>query len=219
MTEDNKDLPIPSEDVIVRGSWETAWDSDKNWHNEPHHLDEDQDFDDEPPEPPEPPDPPDPPHDPNDGPGPFTIILALLLALCLAICPRPRSPASPEPPPAPQPKDPPAPSDPPQPPGPPPKPPEPPPTPQPPAPNPAPQPPPTPAPEPPTPEPPGRCWVAREVYGYNNPSWLLFRNYIDYSAPKYFKDFYISYGRKIAGFIKNKPFLKKLIKLWMDTKI
>ena len=93
------------------------------------------------------------------------------------------------------------------------------PTPKVPVPGPVPQPTPTPAPEPGTGQPPARCWVAREVYGYDNPSWLLFRDYLDFSAPKYFKDFYISHGEKIAEFIKDKPFIKKLIKLWMDTKI
>jgi len=86
-------------------------------------------------------------------------------------------------------------------------------------PDPVPVPSPKPAPDPETGKPPPKCWVAREVYGYNNPSWLLFRDYLDFSAPTWFKKFYISYGEKIAEFIKDKPFLKNLIKVWMDTKI
>jgi hypothetical protein len=93
------------------------------------------------------------------------------------------------------------------------------PTPKVPVPAPVPQPAPTPAPETGTGQPPARCWVAREVYGYDNPSWLLFRDYLDFSAPTWFKKFYISHGEKIAKFIKDKPFLKKLIKAWMNTKI
>lgn len=88
-----------------------------------------------------------------------------------------------------------------------------------PVPGPVPQPGPKPATGPETGSPPKKCWVAREVYGYDNPSWLLFRDYLDFSAPTWFKKFYISHGEKIADFIKDKPFLKNLIRFWMDTKI
>ena len=86
-------------------------------------------------------------------------------------------------------------------------------------PDPVPHPTPKPDPAPGTSHPPAKCWVAREVYGYNNPSWLLFRDYLDFSSPTWFKKFYISHGEKIADFIKDKPFLKNLIRAWMDTKI
>jgi len=175
---------------------------------EPHHLDEDHNWTDASVPP---------------APFPWTVVGAVIGALCVAFCsklkfPGPKQQTAPDTTNDPK-TDPP--SDPPPLPGPTPTPSDPVPTPVPPTPAPAPQPTPTPAPEPPTPEPPSRspCWVAREVYGYDNPSWLLFRDYLDYSAPKYFKDFYISYGERIAEFIKDKPFLKKLIKLWMDAKI
>jgi hypothetical protein len=157
-------------------------------------------------------------------PVPWTAIGLAIAVLCISVCPKPKFPG-PKQQSAPDPADPgpkeDPPSEPPKTPAPvPPTPAEPAPTPVPPTPAPAPQPLPAPAPEAPTPEPPARvCWVAREVYGYDNPSWLLFRDYLDFSAPKYFRDFYISYGERIAEFIKDKPFLKKLIKLWMDTKI
>jgi len=63
------------------------------------------------------------------------------------------------------------------------------------------------------------CWVAREVYGENNPSWLAFREWLVNEAPSWFRNLYFSYGPQFADFIKDKPWLKTQIKAWMDTKI
>lgn len=63
------------------------------------------------------------------------------------------------------------------------------------------------------------CWVARGVYGENNPSWLAFREWLVNDAPSWFRKLYFRYGPKFAEFIKNKPRLKTKIKAWMDTKI
>jgi hypothetical protein len=65
----------------------------------------------------------------------------------------------------------------------------------------------------------GGCWVAREVYGIENPKWLEFRYWMLNDAPSWFRNLYIKYGEKIAKFISNKPFVKSIIRKWMNTKI
>jgi len=64
-----------------------------------------------------------------------------------------------------------------------------------------------------------RCWVAREVYGEDNPKWLQFRDWVTYKAPAWFRNSYDKYGETFAQFISNKPRTKELIRKWMDTKI
>ena len=63
------------------------------------------------------------------------------------------------------------------------------------------------------------CWVAREVYGENNPMWLLFREWLFTESPSWFKATYLKYGERFAKFIKNKPRLKKIIRTWMTSRI
>ena len=64
-----------------------------------------------------------------------------------------------------------------------------------------------------------KCWVAREVYGVHNPAWLLFRNWLNTEAPRWFDKLYIKYGERFARFISDKPRLKARIRMWMDKKI
>lgn len=64
-----------------------------------------------------------------------------------------------------------------------------------------------------------KCWVAREVYGEENPKWLLFREWLETSAPEWFHQLYIEEGEQFAEYIKNKPFLKAIIRLCMDAVI
>ena len=64
-----------------------------------------------------------------------------------------------------------------------------------------------------------KCWVAREVFGSENPQWLAFFDWKETKAPKWFKKLYNSFGERFAKFISNKPKLKKLIKTWMEDKI
>jgi hypothetical protein len=73
------------------------------------------------------------------------------------------------------------------------------------------------APKPPFQTPP--CWVAREVYGEDNPKWVLFREWLFSKAPAWFRNLYIKYGERFAEFISNKPKLKSLIRRWMDSRI
>ena len=63
------------------------------------------------------------------------------------------------------------------------------------------------------------CWVAREVYGPQNPQWIQFRNWMLNDSPSWFRNLYIKYGERFAKFISNKPVLKNIIRKWMNTKI
>ncbi len=63
------------------------------------------------------------------------------------------------------------------------------------------------------------CWVAREVYGEDNPKWVLFREWLLSKAPAWFRNLYIKHGAEFAEFISNKPKLKSLIRRWMDSRI
>ena len=63
------------------------------------------------------------------------------------------------------------------------------------------------------------CWVAREVYGVNNPSWLLFREWMIVESPSWFRNLYIKYGERFARWISDKPRIKSIIRKWMDSKI
>ena len=63
------------------------------------------------------------------------------------------------------------------------------------------------------------CWVAREVYGKSNPEWFLFRAWLEYDAPKWFKKLYKKHGENFATFISDKPMLKYIIRKLMDSVI
>jgi hypothetical protein len=63
------------------------------------------------------------------------------------------------------------------------------------------------------------CWVAREVYGEENPKWLQFREWMLTKASDNLRNFYIEYGERIAESIRNKPRIKAIIRKWMDSKI
>ena len=58
----------------------------------------------------------------------------------------------------------------------------------------------------------GVCWVAREVYGEDNPKWLQFREYLLNDAPKWFMNLYIKYGERFALWIHDKSRLKDSIR-------
>lgn len=65
----------------------------------------------------------------------------------------------------------------------------------------------------------GICWVARAVYGEDNPKWLLFREWLTEDAPEWFHDLYCEYGPRFAEFISDKPLIKWAIRKWMDARI
>ena len=60
------------------------------------------------------------------------------------------------------------------------------------------------------------CWVAREVYGKSNPEWFIFRTWLEYDAPKWFKKLYKTYGKNYAILISKVPPLKWATKKLMD---
>ncbi len=63
------------------------------------------------------------------------------------------------------------------------------------------------------------CWVAREVYGPSNPSWLRFRLWMFKESPDWFFKLYSKYGERFASWISDKPRIKSFIRKWMDSKI
>jgi len=60
------------------------------------------------------------------------------------------------------------------------------------------------------------CWVAREVYGKDNPEWTIFRAWLFNEAPDWFRDLYLEEGERFADFISDKPLLKRIVKTAMD---
>jgi hypothetical protein len=60
------------------------------------------------------------------------------------------------------------------------------------------------------------CWVAREVYGADNPRWLRFREWMLTKADAAFRDFYIAHGERIAAYIADKPDVKAEFRSMMD---
>ena len=62
------------------------------------------------------------------------------------------------------------------------------------------------------------CWVAREVYGASDPKWLEFREWLFDWAPAWFRNAYLKYGERVAAVIRKAPFLKAVIRPFMDAK-
>jgi hypothetical protein len=60
------------------------------------------------------------------------------------------------------------------------------------------------------------CWVAREVYGKDNPEWTVFRAWLLTEAPEWLRNLYLEEGERFADFISDKPLLKRIVKTAMD---
>ena len=65
----------------------------------------------------------------------------------------------------------------------------------------------------------GFCWVAREVYGHDNPKWLRFRDWLRSDAPQWLHDLYATQGEDFAIWIHDKPVAKSAVRLLMDQAI
>ncbi len=65
----------------------------------------------------------------------------------------------------------------------------------------------------------GMCWVAREVYGTENPKWLYFRSWLLSDAPDWLVSLYQEHGEDFAVWIHDKPTLKNGIRVLMDRAI
>ena len=63
------------------------------------------------------------------------------------------------------------------------------------------------------------CHVAREVFGADNPEWLMFYDWKELKAPAWFRKLYNKFSVQVARFISNKPRLKNIIRGWMRSKI
>ena len=60
------------------------------------------------------------------------------------------------------------------------------------------------------------CWVAREVYGEDNPKWLQFRDWVVGVSPDWFFNLYSKHGEKVAEKVKRNPWTKKVLRPLMD---
>ena len=63
------------------------------------------------------------------------------------------------------------------------------------------------------------CHVAREVFGEENPEWVLFYDWKELKAPAWFRKLYNKFSVQVARFISDKPKLKDIIRGWMRSKI
>lgn len=60
------------------------------------------------------------------------------------------------------------------------------------------------------------CWVAREVYGIQNPKWLKFRAWMLRDSPAAFARWYLRNGERVAAWLRDKPIMKRLVRMSMD---
>ena len=63
------------------------------------------------------------------------------------------------------------------------------------------------------------CWVAREVYGADNPRWLLFRHWLTSVGPRWFLRLYLRFGERFAAWLHRNPWLKPAVRRFMDGRI
>lgn len=63
------------------------------------------------------------------------------------------------------------------------------------------------------------CWVAREVYGADNPQWICFRRWLLSKAPNWLLSLYKKHGEKFAGWLSENEWLKPAIRKFMDSRI
>ena len=63
------------------------------------------------------------------------------------------------------------------------------------------------------------CWVARAVYGAENPRWRLFRYWLLHHAPAWFRSGYLRHGPRVARWLDRLPALKPVVRYWMDRRI
>jgi hypothetical protein len=63
------------------------------------------------------------------------------------------------------------------------------------------------------------CWVAREVFGADNPKWLQFRNWLLLDGPVWFMRLYVMHGPAWAAWLHEHPWAKPPVRLWMESRI
>jgi hypothetical protein len=65
----------------------------------------------------------------------------------------------------------------------------------------------------------GFCWVAREVYGAEDPRWMMFRTWLTTKAPTWLLETYRAHGESFAAWIHDKPAAKAMVRTLMDRAI
>ncbi|MFM7076487.1 MAG: hypothetical protein ACKO3G_10535, partial [Planctomycetaceae bacterium] len=65
----------------------------------------------------------------------------------------------------------------------------------------------------------GFCWVAREVYGTDDPRWLLFRAWMKTEAPAWLRGLYVRHGEGFAAWLHQRPAAKAVVRAAMDAVI
>jgi hypothetical protein len=60
------------------------------------------------------------------------------------------------------------------------------------------------------------CWVAREVYGQDDPAWMEFRNWLLANGSERRLAKYLKNGPKVAEYISTRPGWKNKLRTWMD---
>lgn len=63
------------------------------------------------------------------------------------------------------------------------------------------------------------CWVAREIYGPDNPKWLQFRHWVLNKAPTWFREQYTVNGAAFAQWIVDKPETRAQVQAFMDARL
>lgn len=63
----------------------------------------------------------------------------------------------------------------------------------------------------------GFCWIAREVYGANDPRWLAFRTWMLTEAPAWLRRLYATVGPDVATWIRTRPLARAALRTVMDT--
>ena len=61
------------------------------------------------------------------------------------------------------------------------------------------------------------CWVAREVYGPDNPRWLAFREWLLGEAPAWLREGYAAHGERLAAWVRPRPLAKACLRALMDV--
>lgn len=65
----------------------------------------------------------------------------------------------------------------------------------------------------------GGCWVARAVYGEDNPRWLFFRAWLLQDAPHWLRRAYLRHGPAFAPIVARRRWLAAALRPLMDRAI
>lgn len=61
------------------------------------------------------------------------------------------------------------------------------------------------------------CWVARTVYGVEDPRWIVFRGWLMTKAPLWLRSLYCAHGERFAAWLENKPRAKRSVRFFMNV--